>query len=192
MSLLKLIGTLLDYPQDELWLRRGALLDEIDKQPLPGGRRDDLKDFVGTLLDSDPARAQDFWRASFERDCPMSLLLFEHIYGESHGRVQAMVDLEDTFRRHGFDLSINQVPDQLPVVLRYLSQRPAEEARDWLRQIHSVVAVLAAEAADRGNPYAVLFEVLAELAENDPGIDVGSYPAGEIEQAARAEVAALH
>ena len=165
MSLLDLIGLLMDYPRDELWQRSEELLTAVDDTALPPKRRADVADFVRRLLDVDPADAQNAWLSCFDRGRPMSLLLFEHIHGDTHARTQAMVDLEDTFLRNGFELGASEVPDHLPLVLDYLSRRPADEASGWLREIHPVVAVLAAQARESGSPYNVLFEILMELAE---------------------------
>ena len=95
----------------------------------------------------------------------MSLLLFEHIHGESRDRGQAMVDLIEAYRKHGYELSAKELPDYLPLLLEYLSQRPAEEARDWLKHVSHIVGLLAARAGERQSPYAPLFELLVELAE---------------------------
>jgi nitrate reductase gamma subunit len=94
----------------------------------------------------------------------MSLLLFEHIHGESRDRGQAMVDLLATYRGHGFELGVKQLPDYLPVVLEYLSLRPVEEVRDWLSHVAHILELLAARAQERGSPYAVLLETLVETA----------------------------
>ncbi|MBZ0087192.1 MAG: nitrate reductase molybdenum cofactor assembly chaperone, partial [Thermomonas sp.] len=131
MSLLKLIGVLLDYPQDALWQHGDELLAAADDPGLSKARRAQLVGFVRGLLDTDPLDAQDRWLSLFDRGRSMSLLLFEHIHGESRDRGQAMVDLINTYRKNGFELSARELPDYLPLLLEYLSQRPAEEARDW-------------------------------------------------------------
>lgn len=188
MRLLKLIGVLMDYPQDELWQYREELLDAADAQALTVRRRVDLRDFAQRLLDTDPLDAQDAWLSCFDRGRAMSLLLFEHIHGESRSRGQAMVDLQETYHRNGFELAAKELPDYLPLVLEYLSQRPAEEARDWLHQIHHIVGLLAARAGERGNPYAVLFEILVELAEGKLEIEVLRRRAGSEPRDDTAEV----
>ena len=94
----------------------------------------------------------------------MSLLLFEHIHGESRDRGQAMVDLIETYRRNGFELDARELPDYLPLLLEYLAQRPAAEARDWLAHVSHIVGLLAARATERDSAYALLFELLVEYA----------------------------
>lgn len=165
MSMLKLLGVLIDYPQDELWQHGTELLAACDDEALPKARRGALGEFVQALLATDPLDAQDRWLQTFDRGRAMSLLLFEHIHGESRDRGQAMVDLIDAYRKNGFELDAKELPDYLPLLLEYLDQRPQAEARDWLHHVSHIVSLLAARAAERESPYALLFELLVEYGE---------------------------
>ena len=172
MSLLKLVGVLLDYPQDVLWQHGDELLAAVDASGLPAVRRMQLEAFVRGLLQADVLEAQDRWLQTFDRGRNMSLLLFEHIHGESRDRGQAMVDLIEAYRKNGYELDAKELPDYLPLVLEYLSQRPQEEARDWLHHVSHIVGLLAARAGERQSPYALLLEILVEYAEGK--LDLGS------------------
>jgi len=167
VSLLKLVGVLLDYPQDALWEHRDELLAAAAAPGLSPPRRRELAAFVQRLLDTDPLVAQDDWLSLFDRGRSMSLLLFEHIHGESRDRGQAMVDLIEAYRKNGFELASRELPDYLPLLLEYLSQRPQDEARDWLHHVSHIVGLLAARAGERNSPYALLLEVLVEYAEGN-------------------------
>ena len=164
MKLLKLIAVLLDYPAEELWAHGDELRAAIDDPALSAERLAALRGFVDELLATEPMQAQERWLELFDRGRAMSLLLFEHIHGESRDRGQAMVDLISTYRGHGFELGVKQLPDYLPVVLEYLSLRPVEEVRDWLSHVAHILELLAARAQERGSPYAVLLETLVETA----------------------------
>lgn len=172
MRLLKLIGVLIDYPQDELWQHREELLSATDDPELSKQRQAELRDFVSILLGTDPLAAQDAWLSTFERGRSMSLLLFEHIHGESRDRGQAMVDLIDAYRKNGFDLTAKELPDYLPLLLEYLSHRSPDEARDWLGHVKHIVGMLAARAAERRSPYTILFAILVELAAGNLDVSV--------------------
>ena len=86
MSVLKLVGVLLDYPREELWEHGEELLAACDDPALNAARRQQLRSFVQQLLATDALDAQAAWLASFDRGRSMSLLLFEHIHGESRDR----------------------------------------------------------------------------------------------------------
>ncbi len=171
MSMLKVVGVLMDYPQDELWAHADELQDAVAACGLPSSRQRALQGFVTDLLASDPLEAQDAWLSLFDRGRSMSLLLFEHIHGESRDRGQAMVDLIEAYRKNGLHLSSKELPDYLPLLLEYLSQRPDEEARDWLHHVNHIVGLLAARAGERKSPYALLFEILVEYAEGKVELD---------------------
>src|SRR3546814_1641916 len=149
MSLLKLVGVLLDYPQDELWKHGDELLAAAGDTGLPPARREDLVRFVRELLAADALDAQDRWLQTFDRGRSMSLLLFEHIHGESRDRGQAMVDLIAAYRKKGLELSAKELPDYLPLLLEYLDQRPQAEARAWLHHVGHIVGLLVARAGGR-------------------------------------------
>ena len=172
MSVLKLIGVLLDYPRDELWQHGEELLEACDDPALSPARRGQLQTFVRDLLASDPLDAQDRWLATFDRGRSMSLLVFEHIHGESRDRGQAMVDLIDAYRKNGFELDARELPDYLPLLLEYLSHRPQAEAKDWLHHIGHIAGMLAARAAERELPHAVLLEILVEAGEGKVNLAV--------------------
>ena len=172
MSLLKLVGVLLDYPRDELWEHGDELLAAAQAAELPTARRAALAGFVGELLGTDALEAQDAWLSLFDRGRSMSLLLFEHIHGESRDRGQAMVDLIETYRRNGFELDARELPDYLPLLQEYHSQRPQQEARDWLQHVSHIIGLLAARAGERQSPYALLLEILVEFAEGK--LDLGA------------------
>ena len=180
MKTLKLLSVLLDYPSDELWQHRAELLDAAAVAEV-GGRRAELARFVADLLALDPLSAQERWLGLFDRGRSMSLLLFEHIHGESRDRGQAMVNLIETYRRGGLELASRELPDYLPLMLEYLSRRPEPEAVDWLSHTRHIVGLLAARASERGSPYALLFELLVEIGRGD--VDLG-----EVRRSVAAEV----
>ncbi|WP_240126103.1 nitrate reductase molybdenum cofactor assembly chaperone [Thermomonas alba] len=164
MKVLKLIGLLLDYPDEALWEHGDELRAACAAAPLSEERRARLGAFLTQLLDMEPMQAQERWLALFDRGRSMSLLLFEHIHGESRDRGQAMVDLLETYRRAGFELNTKELPDYLPVVLEFLSQRPEEEVADWLHHIGHILELLCARAIERDSEYASVLEALVELA----------------------------
>ncbi|MBL8300608.1 MAG: nitrate reductase molybdenum cofactor assembly chaperone [Rhodanobacteraceae bacterium] len=172
MRLLKLVAVLLDYPADGLWEHADELRAAVAEPGLSSARRASLLQFLDGLLAADPMAAQERWLDLFDRGRAMSLLLFEHIHGESRDRGQAMVDLLSTYRRHGFELSARQLPDYLPVVLEYLSLRPAEEVRDWLSHVAHILELLAARAQERRSDYAALLEVLVEVAAGHVDVEL--------------------
>lgn len=172
MKAIKLIGVLLDYPREELWAHRDELLSACAESGLPADGAARLGDFARSLLALEPMTAQERWLGLFDRGRAMSLLLFEHIYGESRDRGQAMVDMIETYRRNGFEVASRELPDYLPLVLEYLAHRPEAEVVDWLGHVAHIVGLLAARAAERESPYAALLEMLVEIGRGEVDLEL--------------------
>ncbi len=87
MQILKVIGLLMEYPDELLW--------ECKEDALALIRRDApmLTDFTHNLLNAPLLDKQAEWCEVFDRGRTTSLLLFEHVHAESRDRGQAMVDL---------------------------------------------------------------------------------------------------
>ena len=178
MKSLKLISVLLDYPQDSLWEHASEVRAACQELPL-AAQRSALVDFVDALFAQDPLAAQSRWIETFDRGRSMSLLMFEHIHGESRDRGQAMVDLLENYQRQGYELDSRELPDYLPLLLEFLSLRPASEARDWLHHLAHIIALLAARAAQRESPYALLFRLLCEVGGSEAHLHALNAPLDE-------------
>lgn len=165
MLTLKVISRLLCYPSRELL----AALDEMEaaieaEALLPAVTRRALRGLIAEFRATDLYILQERYVNLFDRGRALSLHLFEHVHGESRDRGQAMVDLMNLYRSHGFALAARELPDHLPVFLEYLSQRPAGEARALLTDAIHVVALLGERLAQRESGYRVLLEALQAFA----------------------------
>ena len=164
MLILKVVSALLSYPQAELWdaLDEVAAVVEVDAE-LPKQQEAGLLSFIKTHKAMDLIEWQQAYVELFDRGRNLSLLIFEHIHGESRDRGQAMVDLLRIYREHGYELAAKELPDYIPLFLEYLSQRPTDEALDLLRGALPVLNLLGARLAERDSAYAILFTTLAAL-----------------------------
>ncbi len=80
MQILKAIGLLMEYPDDELWECRDEALTLIQHDaPM-------LADFTRELLYAPLLDKQAEWCEVFDRGRATSLLLFEHVHAESRDR----------------------------------------------------------------------------------------------------------
>lgn len=166
MNTLKVLSALLCYP-DESWLQAsGELIGILEEEAvLPPEKREAVQAFIRELASMDLMDAQSDYVETFDRGRSLSLLLFEHVHGESRDRGQAMVDLINVYAENGFEVTANELPDYLPLFLEYLSQRPEEEAVSWLGDVHHVLVLLQTRLEQRHNPYRTVFDVLLSLVE---------------------------
>ncbi|MCT4711597.1 nitrate reductase molybdenum cofactor assembly chaperone [Enterobacteriaceae bacterium H11S18] len=165
---LLVISRLLEYPDAALWQHQQELRDALaDGVALDLQQTAQLNEFISTLCGGDLLDAQASYSELFDRGRATSLLLFEHVHGESRDRGQAMVNLMSQYEQAGMEIDSRELPDHLPLYLEYLSQRSESEARGGLQDIAPILALLGARLKQRESKYAVLFDVMIGLSQSD-------------------------
>jgi len=162
---LMVISRLLEYPDAALWQHQQEVFDALASgENLTKADAQQVGVFLRDLTSQDLLDAQANYSELFDRGRATSLLLFEHVHGESRDRGQAMVDLLAQYERHGLQLDSRELPDHLPLYLEYLAQLPLVEAIGGLQDIAPILALLKARLAQRESHYATLFDALLSLA----------------------------
>lgn len=99
---LVVISRLLEYPDAALWQHQQELFDALASgENLAKADAQQVGIFLRDLTAQDLLDAQSTYSELFDRGRATSLLLFEHVHGESRDRGQAMVDLLAQYERHG-------------------------------------------------------------------------------------------
>ncbi len=118
----KILSVVLKYPTEQLVecipCFRDLLLEE---RLLSNCTVDRLCLLFDYLLKTDLIKLQEDYVAVFDRQKVFSLYLFEHIYGDSGDRGQAMVDLKNVYFASNLTLISTELPDFIPLFLEYLS-----------------------------------------------------------------------
>lgn len=122
-----------------------------------------LRPLLDYLATQDLITLQQNYVMTFDRNPSHSLHLFEHIHGESRDRGQAMVDLMEEYKKHGLEMTGDDLPDFVPLFLEFLSQQEEAEAARLLSDAVHVLAHIGRKLAANGSPYAVVFDVLQQL-----------------------------
>ncbi len=172
MKSLRLISLLLDYPTEQLYehlfdaqqlIAEEEQLDQQEKQALLSF----LEHFQSrSLLDW-----QAYYEGLFDRGRALSLLLFEHVHGESRDRGQAMIDLQQHYRQAGLEIGVKELPDYIPLYLEFLSTQGLDNARIWLQDVAHILALLAVRLEKRDSLYSKLFTTLLSIARADIDLD---------------------
>ncbi|MCO5130162.1 MAG: nitrate reductase molybdenum cofactor assembly chaperone [Xanthobacteraceae bacterium] len=168
MRTFKALSALLSYPSRDLQLAVPAIRAALNEGLLPRAAVASLAPLLASLEGDDLYNLQERYVLLFDRSRTLSLNLFEHIHGESRDRGGAMVDLLETYRAGGFDLAGSELPDHLPVLLEFLSTRPAAEARDILADAGHILVALAERLTRREAAYAAVLDALVTFASADP------------------------
>lgn len=163
----RLMAALLDYPQPALI----AGLPDIEAYLADlSGMRETLAPLLAHLHEDDLIDLQERYVATFDRHPGCALYLFEHIHGEGRDRGQAMVDLLEEYRRHGWAPHTHELPDHIPVFLEFLGVLAAQDgnAEHWLGEAIHILAAIGDRLAREGNPYATVFTLLRSLTPVQP------------------------
>ena len=172
LKLLKVLSLLIDYPSNELFL--GDTLADcteiIARSTIISPEvRAQIIDLIEDLIDTGSLEAQARYDGLFERGRSLSLWLFEHVHGESRDRGQAMVDLMGQYEEAGFEISVKELPDYLPLYLEFLAYQAAViqddiQIRMDIADVSHIIALLAARLEHRGSMYKGCFNALLQIA----------------------------
>ncbi|KGX32147.1 nitrate reductase molybdenum cofactor assembly chaperone [Burkholderia pseudomallei MSHR2138] len=169
MSIYPILSALLTYPEQPLLDALPEIERALDAQP---GVRAALAPLVESLRATPLIELQERYVATFDRTPSHSLHLFEHVHGESRDRGQAMVDLLDEYRRHGFEPVGNELPDYVPLFVEFLGAIAGDgdgaHAAHLLGDAIDVLAALGERLARAQSPYAGAFDVLRACSPVEP------------------------
>src|SRR5690554_6702878 len=155
MEILKVISLLLDYPEQPLLDAEAELGEAIEQcRLLSPQQRGALRALLQHMTDRDLLDVQAEYLSLFNRGRYLSLLLFEHVHGESRDRGQAMVDLMEQYKQAGLEIDAKELPDYLPLYLEFLSTQGPDNARAGLQEVEHILALLAARLKERECNYA--------------------------------------
>lgn len=174
MKILKVISLLLDYPDASLREGKAELAAAITAaREISPAQREALLVLLEELAGAELMDVQEAYSDLFERGRALSLLLFEHVHGESRDRGQAMVDLMAQYEAAGFAIGVKELPDYIPLYLEYLASREDLEAREGLADVSHLLALLAARLEERDSAYASCLRALLQIAGTEPATAVG-------------------
>jgi|JI10StandDraft_1071094.scaffolds.fasta_scaffold62627_2 nitrate reductase molybdenum cofactor assembly chaperone NarJ/NarW len=165
MKLLQVISLLMDYPTETIDQSRAELLEIVAESTLPEALKKSLSDFIYDRCAMPLLDWQSQYDGLFERGRAVSLLLFEHIHGESRDRGQAMVNLQQQYQAAGLDIAALELPDYIPLYLEFLSTQGDTNAQIGLEEVAHILAVLACRLDERNSNYAALFHSLLHLSQ---------------------------
>lgn len=168
----KALGALLDYPTGEVQ----AAADEIEQalaeeRAIPPAELEGVRAFVERLRRTDIMDLQEYWIGLFDRSKRLALHLYEHSFGESRDRGQAMVNLALTYRMNGFELNASEMPDYLPLFLEFLSVIPEVHARRYLTDAIEIIEALRIRLEERDSSYGALLGALVTLSSREASMD---------------------
>ena len=164
-SLFKIASALLCYPEPELPAALDDIRSALQATPTAASM---LEPLLVQLEGSELISLQEGYVQTFDRSPSHSLHLFEHIHGEDRARGQAMVDLMEEYKAHGFEPVCAELPDYVPLFLEFLSQCEAEEGSRLLGDAVHVLGHIAGKLRESSSPYAGVLDLLVWLSPVAP------------------------
>ena len=159
------MSALLCYPEQELIQALPEIRTVLSAQPELLQQIEPLLTHLGSR---DMIALQENYVATFDRNPAHSLHLFEHIHGEDRARGQAMVDLMEEYKTHGFEMVSEELPDYVPLFLEFLSQCEPEVATPLLGDAVHVLNHVAVKLAESNSPYAGVLQAAVSLSPVTP------------------------
>ena len=127
-----------------------------------------LEALMNDFVKRDILDLQEGYVALFDRTPSLSLHLFEHVYGDSRERGQALVDLTRVYEEGGLVIKTGETPDYLPLFLEYISGLSTEEAQENLGSVVNILSSLGERLKNRTTHYEAVFTALVEVASKKP------------------------
>lgn len=165
MRIYRILSALLSYPEADLISALPEIASSLQEDQ---GTLQTLQPLLDFLQKHTLIELQENYVATFDRTPSQALHLFEHIHGESRDRGQAMVDLIEEYRRHGFEPDVNELPDFVPLFLEFLSLVSREDSEKLLGEAIHVLAAIGKRLTRAESPYAGIFQVLTTLTDVEP------------------------
>lgn len=185
----RLAALLLEYPGPEQAELLPAVLEAAEE--LPQHLRSPLLETATCLVATPMAELQATYVTTFDlrRRCALDLTYFA--YGDTRRRGVALVEIKQAYRRAGYVLAADELPDHLPVVLEFAAGAPVEgitlllghraglellrlalldAASPWAGAVSAVCATLPPLSGDERSAVAAL------AAQGPPGEEVGLEP----------------
>lgn len=158
-------SALLCYPEQELIQALPEIRAALQGQP---ALLVAVEPLLARLQGTDLITLQEDYVATFDRNPSHSLHLFEHIHGEDRARGQAMVDLMEEYKAHGFESVSEELPDYVPLFLEFLSQCEPDEATRLLGDAVHVLHHVAGKLQGNGSVYAGVLQAAVSLSPVAP------------------------
>ncbi len=150
---------LLDYPDQTLVDRLPVLRQAVAGLPSRGR----FERFLGYVATSPLKQQQAGYVATFDLKRTCCLYLTYYACGDTRKRGMALLRFRHLYRRAGLDLTPDELPDHLSVVLEFMALFDADRGRRLLIEHRVGLDLLRAALADLASPYLDVIDAVCGL-----------------------------
>ncbi len=159
---IKMISYLLHYPDESLLKLLPEFREGLNAAENISER--DIYEQMITYFEMTPLiQLQEQYTETFDLNASNCLNLTYHRWGDTEKRGPALVHLEETYFKTGFQRIGSELPDYLPLVLEFVAERPDIARSEIIPLYGEVVEALAGRLRQAEHPYAPLFEQLITI-----------------------------
>jgi nitrate reductase delta subunit len=159
---IKLISYLLNYP-DESMIKWIPIFREVLGEIKDASGHDKYDQILSYFEQTPLIQLQEQYTETFDLNPSNSMNLTYHRWGDTEKRGPALVHLEETYLKAGFQRIGSELPDFLPLMLEFISERPDAARSEIMPLYGEVVETLAGRLGRAGHPYVLLFEQLSDI-----------------------------
>jgi nitrate reductase delta subunit len=152
------VSLLLDYPSEESIARHDLVRHAIS--PLPDGVRMPLSSFLDHVASQPLEDLQRDYVETFDHTRKCCLYLTYFSYGDTRRRGVALVQFKQAYQRAGVELSADELPDHLAVVLEFGATSDRDGAWKLLGDHRAGIEMLQVALDDRQSAWAPVLEAL--------------------------------
>ncbi|HEY8458358.1 MAG TPA: nitrate reductase molybdenum cofactor assembly chaperone [Actinopolymorphaceae bacterium] len=153
---------LLQYPDDTVYANVPVVRAAVSELP-EGTSRASLLRFVDHIAATPRRELAEHYVASFDRRQRCCLYLTWWTDGDTRRRGHSLAELKKRYRRGGLDLSANELPDYLPVVLEYAATGDLADGLALLQEYRASVELARLALHDIGSAYVNVLEAVCAL-----------------------------
>jgi nitrate reductase delta subunit len=162
-KLLALFADILDYPRPGL-----AELTRECEERVPSTAVDGLHEFRRFVTENSREKLEEAYTVTFDMGVERCPYVGYHLYGDGYNRNKFLQELNARYRACGFE-SGSELPDHLPVMLRFLAVCDEQEEREEILR-EAIEPALEKMTAAAGGPTSGYDSVLRSLATALKGV----------------------
>lgn len=160
----KILSILLSYPDKEIQAFLAEVTNNLRTENILGEDEiQGMNQFTGYFSNWDITDWQELYVQQFDNSKALSLNLFEHVYGDSKDRGQAMVDLMNFYNENNMEINRTELPDYLPAFLEFASLQKPDKAAELLSEPVEILKSILNRLKEKNNPYKYIFEAILSL-----------------------------
>lgn len=165
MKLYKILSVLLDYPERDLIESLPEIKALLNEDPdVEESERSILQAFLSRVEGKSLLDLQQEYVSTFDMSAEHSLHLTHHLFGDDKNRGPALIDLGELYKDYGVEVTTNELPDYLPLVLEFAAYLDGNEATVFLSDAKKVFSVLLDNLKKAESPYAELISIINDRA----------------------------